>query len=280
MPVTRSLRYFVKTITPDFVKAYYRKSKLVFRAGRRWFVRVVDCNVNGIQIKVGVSSELEQFRTETYGTKEPETIDWIDNNLKEHDVLFDVGANIGLYSLYAARLNPTCKVYSFEPESQNYASLCKNIALNSVTNVIPCNFPLSDRETFDFFYVRELQPGSALHSFGRLSDFRGASDATPLKQGALSTTLDALVGKYGVSQPTLLKIDVDGIEQKILDGAEIVLKSKKLRTILMELSFKDGSAFTHLEEKLARLGLRLSSKSDWISEKNGLTSQNYVFQRQ
>lgn len=279
MQVTRSLRDFLKTITPDLMKAYYRNSKLVFRAGRRWFLRVADYNVNGISIKMRISSEVEQFRAETYGNKEPETIDWIDKNLKESDVFFDVGANIGLYSLYAAKRNPTCKVYSFEPESHNYASLCKNIALNSVTNVIPCNFPLSDCEAFDFFYVRELQPGSALHSFGRLSDFRESSDTTPLKQGALSTTLDALVGKYGVPQPTLLKIDVDGIEEKILDGAETVLKSKNLRTILVELSFKDSSGLTEREGKLALLGLKLVGKSDWISEMNGMTSQNYIFQR-
>lgn len=223
---------------------------------------------------------MEQYRVNTYSTKEPETLDWLDDNLQDDDVFFDVGANIGLYSLYAAKLKPECKIYAFEPESQNYSKLCKNIVLNAATNIVPCSLPLADREAFDFFYVGEMQPGSALHSFGRLSDFRGGSDGAVLRQGALSTTLDTLIARYKVPQPTLLKIDVDGIEGEILDGAGAVLKSEKLRTILVELTFQHEAGFTELMQKLTRFGFKLLRKSDWVWEVNGLRSQNYIFQRQ
>lgn len=274
-----SLRSYIKNITPNFVRAYFWQTRRALRSLLRSFMRVAECNVNGILIKVGISSEMEQFRAETYSTKEPETIDWLNQNLQDCDVFFDVGANIGLYSLYAAKLCPRCRIYSFEPESQNYARLCNNIVLNAITNIIPCNFPLSDRETFDLFCVGEMQPGSALHSFGQLNDFRENSDAVSLKQGALSTTLDTLVAKYGVPQPTLLKIDVDGIEDKILDGAEAVLRSQELRSILVELSFKDEAGITDTEQKLTRLGYKLLIKSNWIWEQKGLKSQNYIFGR-
>ncbi|MDA2909539.1 FkbM family methyltransferase [Nitrospiraceae bacterium AH_259_D15_M11_P09] len=229
-------------------------------------------------IKVGISSELEHFRAETYSTKEPETIEWLNWNLKDHDVFFDVGANIGLYSLYAAKFNPQCTVYAFEPESQNFARLCTNISINGLTNIIPCNFPLARRETFDFFYVGDMQPGSALHSFGRMNELRLGAENVPLRQGCLAVTLDALAGKYGLPQPALLKIDVDGIENEILDGGEVVLRSNKLRTVLVELNLPHGGHPMGQEQRFASLGYKLQRMGS-LYEMSGIRSQNYIFQR-
>ena len=194
------------------------------------------------------------------------------------DVFFDVGSNIGLYAIYAAKINPQCLVYAFEPEAQNFSRLCRNIVLNSADNIIPCCFPLSDREAFDYFYVGDPEPGSALHSFGEVSAFRDTLRPI-LKQGGLSTTLDALVGKYGLPQPALLKIDVDGIEEKILKGSETVLKSQHLRTVLFELNLTPKGGFTDTRQNLKRLGFELARKSDWVQELNGVRSQNHIYQR-
>ncbi len=232
-----------------------------------------------MKIKLGVSSELEHFRAVTYASKEPETLDWLEQNLTDHDVLFDVGANIGLYSLYAAKINSHCKIYAFEPESQNYARLCQNIVLNGVANILPCNFALSDRQTFGLFYVRDMQPGSALHSFGQLSQFRPPSERAILTQGALSATLDSLVGSASVPQPTLLKIDVDGIEERILDGAHTVLKSVQLRSILLEENASEDSAGGGIRNHLSGFGYTLLKKSAWVSEIGGMKSQNHIYQR-
>jgi FkbM family methyltransferase len=190
-----------------------------------------------------------------------------------------VGSNIGLYSLYAGIISPQSTVYGFEPAASNYLRLCNNIVLNGVTIVIPCNFPLSDLEAFDLFYVSNMEPGSALHSAGHVSEFRPDANTASLIQGTISVTLDALIGKYGVPKPARLKIDVDGIEERILNGAGRVLKSEKLRTILVELSFKKGSAGTDVERRLAHFGYKLSRKSEWVFELNNFISQNYIFER-
>jgi FkbM family methyltransferase len=253
--------------------------RFTLRAVSRSLSGIKTCQVGNVTIKVGVASELEHYRAETYATKEPETIDWLDENLRDEDVFMDVGANIGLYSLYAAKLRPHARIYAFEPAAQNFSRLCRNIVLNGMTNIIPCNFPLSDRETFDVFYVGDAQAGAALHSFGRLSDFRNVTDAVALRQGAFSLTLDALVGEYRLPQPALLKIDVDGIEEKILDGAEAVLESNQLRTILVEVTCREGVASAWPERKLGQFGYKLKRKSDWVAELNGLKSQNYIFSR-
>jgi len=274
-----SLYNHLKHITPLFLKEYYRKLRKTMRSIMRFFYKNVKCNVNGLQIIIGISSEIEQFRVQTYVTKEPETLEWLDQNLHNNDILYDVGANIGLYSLYAAKRCPKCQVFAFEPESQNFAQLCKNIVLNSLTNIIPCNFPLSDQEVFDFFYVGEFEPGSALHSFGAISDFN-VTKTFALKQGSVATTLDALILKYKVPEPGLIKIDVDGIEDKILEGSKWLLESGKLRTILVELNAANENEFSRLMQIITNYGFKLAKMSNWVVEMNGLHCRNYIFQRQ
>lgn len=81
---------------------------------------------------------------------------------RDGDIFYDVGANIGLYSLYAAKLRPTCRVFAFEPVSHNFGNLCENLLLNRVANVTPA--PSRSRT------VRRLRPftstiyGPAEHS--------------------------------------------------------------------------------------------------------------------
>ncbi len=241
--------------------------------------RQVVCYVRGVQVTIGVTSELERFRAATYATKEPETLDWLDVNLQESDVFLDIGANIGLYALYAAKKRPDCQVYAFEPAFQNFSSLCRNIALNSLTNVVPSNLPVSDREAFDFFYVSDVEPGSALHSFGEPSSFQLHSPSVSLRQGAFSISLDALVRKYGLPQPALIKIDVDGIEDRILRGAQTVLRSERLRSFLVEWNSGASQDVADLERRLRDLGYRLSGRSEWTAEAHGLKSQNLIFSR-
>lgn len=265
---------------PDLLKSAYRHSRFVLRSAVRSFgTRAATCKVRNVAIRIGVSSEMEHFRADTYSTKEPETLEWLEKELRDDDVFFDVGANIGLYSLYAAKLNPRCAIYSFEPESQNYARLCQNIFLNDVTNILPCGFPLSDRETFDYFRVSSLEPGSALHSLEVSGDFPKRPVAVALRQGVLSITLDALVVKYGLPSPTILKIDVDGIEDKILNGAASVLRDGRLRTALVELNFRGPTEFGEATRQITSFGFELARKSDWIWEQNGLKSQNCIFYR-
>ncbi len=131
---------YIKNVTSGFMKALYRRSRHTLRTALLSFTEVLTVDVRGVPIRVGVSSELEQYRAETYSTKEPETLDWLDQNLKDDDTFFDLGANIGLYSLYAAKIRPQSTIYAFEPATPKYLRLCNNIVLNGVDNVIPVTF--------------------------------------------------------------------------------------------------------------------------------------------
>jgi len=144
------------------------------------------CDVKGCTILLKIESEIEQFRAATYATKEPETLEWIERYFRPGDVIYDIGANIGLYSLFAAKhLGGHCKVYAFEPEALNHAQLSKNICLNGLSGVVlPCCLAVTDRLCFDTFNLnpenfqkmvknKSLAAGSALHSFGVAEDYNG-----------------------------------------------------------------------------------------------------------
>jgi hypothetical protein len=126
---------------------------LAFRAARRAVFPVARCEIDDLSIAIRVSTPNEYHRANTYAAKEPETIEWLRENLRDGDVFYDVGANIGLHSLYGGKLRAACRVFAFEPESQNFGKLCGNLLLDRVANVTPCFFPLSNYEAFAPFYV-------------------------------------------------------------------------------------------------------------------------------
>ena len=216
--------------------------------------RVRACDVRGHVILLDVESAIEDYRANTYEIKEPETLEWIERFCQPGDVMYDVGANVGLYSLFAAKHLGDGKVFAFEPEALNYAKLSKNIYLNGLSGVVlPCCFAITDRlgfdtfnlnpETFDTFVTgTELVAGSALHSFGDTEDFMGKEFRPLHVQGMLGVPIDELWQSWGMDFPNHLKVDVDGIEEKVITGAAQTLYDQRLKSILIEVSGELGDA--------------------------------------
>lgn len=228
------------------------------------------------RIYLAISSKLEEMRYNTFNNKEPDTLDWIEQNLKAGDVFYDIGANIGQYSIYAAKVSPDSKILAFEPESQNFSRLCKNIVLNQLNNIMPICTPLSDSDRFGNFYVSHMSNGCSYHSFGEKSSL--VENDSALIQGAFSMSIDSLVSKHGLPFPNLIKIDVDGIEPLVLNGAKAILSDQKLRSIIIEVT-GDTEAKTHIESILNDSGFVCTSKSNWkIFNGEGLV-QNLIFHK-
>lgn len=261
----------------EWPSAVYWEGRLALRSLRRQVHPRATRRVGGLRIALAITSSSEHYRADTYATKEPETIDWLRSRLREGDVFFDVGANVGLYSIFAAMFRPTARVYAFEPESHNFSSLCRNLLLNRLDNVLPCCIPLSDREGFDAFHVYALEPGSALHSLGGPSELREGRET--MRQGTIATTLDALTTRHGLPRPALLKLDVDGIEERILAGAESLLGGGVLRSILVEVTEPEGGGANWAQRRLSPFGFSLRERSAWSTEIRGLESRNFIFDR-
>lgn len=186
--------------------------------------------VDGIRFcKINLQTE---WRATSFRTKEPITIEWIDG-FRSHDTFLDVGANIGVYSLYAAKRG--IRTYAFEPESQNFALLYQNIHLNGFQDHITA-YPLalSDCMGMNILRLAEFMPGSSCHQFGRDLDFKNQKTNFRYTQGSFSVTIDYLVNSGMIPRPTHIKVDVDGLEPQVLYGAAQTLAT--VQSLLVEIN--------------------------------------------
>ncbi len=169
------------------------------------------------------------WRAQTLFSKEPDTIEWI-RSMKSGETLFDVGANIGQYSIFAARHG--VKVHAFEPESQNFALLCRNIAINKLENVTAWPFCLSDEPEIAVLYLSSMIAGGSCHSFGKKVGYNGQEKPFKQSQGSIAVVLDDFAEKFGL--PDHVKLDVDGFEHKVLAGSKVILTEAK--SVLVEIN--------------------------------------------
>ena len=170
--------------------------------------------------------------------KEPETVKWIEEYFMPGDVVFDIGANVGAYTLIMSKIvGSTGSVFSFEPNWINFYQLNRNIVLNKATdNVIALNWALSSSKRIDIFNYKDLDTGSSLHTFGKAVDFVGQEFVPECRQSVCSLTIDQFVNEYNVSPINHVKIDVDGIEAEIIYGGAETFSSKHCKSIMVELN--------------------------------------------
>lgn len=182
-------------------------------------------------------------RVDTLASKEPHTLPWLES-LPEGGVLLDVGANVGMYTIFAAVVRRAL-VYAFEPESQNFGILCRNIVLNGLADrVTAWCAALSDEQKFSKMFLSAFDAGGSCHSFDAPLNAFLETQKFPFAQGSYSTTIDALVAGGSIPVPTYIKIDVDGIEHKVVGGAIATLSHPSVKSVLIEIN-------THLAEHRA-----------------------------
>ncbi len=192
--------------------------------------------------------------------KEPDTVRWIEDSMKPGDVFYDIGANVGAYSLVAAKcFGGAVKVYGFEPAFLNFSQLCRNVLLNSCSEtVFPLSVALSNETTIGEFNYYDLIPGGSLHTFGNPIDHKGEVFTPVLTQLMLSFRLDDLIDQFKIPQPNHIKIDVDGIEKAVLEGSQDTLSRSSLRSVNVEL--EEGQGEREITELLLGKGFKLDSK--------------------
>jgi FkbM family methyltransferase len=187
--------------------------------------------------------------------KEPWTVAWIEETMNGGGVLYDVGANVGTFSLVAAKVcGRRGTVVAFEPGFASYAHLCGNIVLNRCEAIIvPVPLAVAGTNGLGSFRYLSLDPGQSRHDFKQNAWDADEAD-TPKRyiQPVLSMTLDSAISTFSLPAPNYLKVDVDGGEIDVLRGATETLANPALRSILIEIDesqtdtvmkILDGSGF-------------------------------------
>lgn len=223
---------------------------------------------------------LPLWRAETLLTKEPETIEWIDA-IDEGDVLFDIGANVGVYTLYAA-INRKVRVLAFEPLAANYFLINRNIEENNLSDVATAYcLALNDQDMISSMHVQNTGFGSAISSFNTPVNHNGESYSAKYLQGMVGMSLDSFIEKFDPPFPNHIKVDVDGIEDKIIKGAAKTLADSRLKSLSIELDAARPDYTDAIVSAIEGAGLKLTGKRHSAMFDGGAFANiyNYQFRR-
>lgn len=216
-----------------------------------------DVNHRGVKLSFVTPNGLNHFRIDSFSTKEPETLEWIDS-LPEGSVLWDIGANVGLYSCYAAR-SRKCKVIAFEPSVFNLELLSRNIFTNDlVKNIQIVPLPLTDSMASSTLNMTTTEWGGALSTFGQDYTHDGKTLKKVFEFQTLGVSMVDAVELLKIPQPDYIKMDVDGIEHLILKGGDKVLS--KTKGVIIEINEEFEKQSTDSSKYLQAAGLVLKEK--------------------
>jgi FkbM family methyltransferase len=189
-------------------------------------------------------------RAATMLTKQPATIAWIDR-FEPGGIFWDVGANVGVYTLYAALRGDT-DVVAFEPAAVNYFLLAANCEANGFHTRVRCLLAgLGRAEGIADLSVSQFE---AAKSFG----FGGKKAGVfPGRQAAFVLSMDQAIAAYGLPVPNYIKIDVPVMTDEILVGGAVTLSRPEVREVHIEAS-ETSSGGRRVIDALASHGLVLS----------------------
>ena len=231
-------------------------------------------------IKFYCLGALPLWRVRTLFTKEPETIEWIDG-FAENDVFWDVGANVGIYSVYAAA-HRGIRVVAFEPAAGNYYLLNRNIELNGIDDHVEAYcLALSDETGIGALNMQMNELGAALASFGEAIDNFGKRFTPSFRQGMIGYTIDGFIAAFNAPFPNHVKIDVDGIEDRVIAGAARTLADPRLKSLSIELDSAREIETSEIVGRIEGSGLKLVARrqSEMVASGEYRTIFNYHFCR-
>lgn len=223
-------------------------------------------------------SQKEGNRAARMFDKEKGTITWIDRELRPDDVFYDIGANIGTFTLFAGkRLGASGRLIAFEPHIPNANSLIENIFLNGLERRVQLvTAALTNASGYNRFNYFSMVAGGSTSQYGR-HEYEGESFTPEFVEIKHGCTVDALVAAGVIPAPNVIKIDVDGLDFQVLAGMQALLASpQRPRSIQIELGtdsmpkilpFCERLGYVIKERHWSQAGL------DWIAQ--GKVPQEY-----
>ena len=162
---------------------------------------------------------------------------------RPHMTVLDIGANFGLYSLMTAaysrykKLNDV-KIFSFEPNSVEYSKFERNIALNDYSEIKIFPLALSNKATTCPMVI----PANGMGVFGHLLEDPSNTREQDTVENVETIDLDSWCDRNGIEEIDLIKIDVEGHELKVLEGAKGLLANRAIKNLLMEIGHGEWKA--------------------------------------
>jgi FkbM family methyltransferase len=184
-----------------------------------------------VKIRVGTQSAIESMILfEEYNeTSILSLIKWF--SIRDYNFI-DIGANIGLHSLIASRANNKIDIFSFEPEPNNFYDFINNISLNNNKNIKPFSLGLGNSEGI---FTMSLNEGWNKGKHSLKVDFKSKKIKIPVKK------LDSF--KENIQKGLyVIKIDVEGLEKEVVNGALCILKALDEALVIIELLEETNSS--------------------------------------
>lgn len=230
------------------------KTELEKILGHEQSLPFCEVSYKGQKLKFAATNPKCYYFAESIDRREPDTNDWM-SQITNKDVFFDVGANNSVFAILASGVYGATS-YAFEPHFASYYISQKNIYANKLENKVKL-FPIavSEKTSLDSLFLSSATAGKSLNNFG---DARPSEDKlwnAVIPQPAVSMSIDEICQQLDTI-PTFLKIDVDGIEAKIVEGAMKTLSSPTLKELMIEFDGKKNCD-VRAAEKIIDAGFNL-----------------------
>jgi len=194
--------------------------------------------IDGRVVKFAVPNHKCLYFATSLEEREAGTNTWI-RNFPDGAVFFDIGANVGIFSVLAASCTDA-EIFAFEPHFASYHALVRTVIENALQDRLkPFPLALCDKQGFGSFFVADSSAGKSLNQFGEPNENYRTPGTDFLELTAISSTVDAFVTMTG-TVPTHIKIDVDGLELAILKGATKTLANTNVASVLVELEGEES----------------------------------------
>jgi FkbM family methyltransferase len=201
-------------------------------------------------------------------------VDWEEFNLisryvKSGDEVFDIGANMGYYTIWMSKFIGNGRIHSFEPDIKNFERLNKNIAINRLTNQVVSNKKAAGDMDGEIDFT------TGLDGENHISNQTSENLVT-----IQSTQIDKYASENNIGAIAYMKIDVEGFEYAVLKGSNTFLVNKKIDIIQLEINntiCNSGKSITDLLELLSYYRYELCR---FDVDKNQLIATEFVPERE